>query len=94
MDLPFRELHEYYRIVYERAEARAKAEKEREEEEKRKKQKEEEEERRRKGLPPLLRRQPPPDAKIAKQDNIPVPSPYDAEDLEEALEEMVEGGAI
>ena len=95
MELPFRELHELYKIVYERAEARAKAEKERQEEEQRQKQKEEDEERRRKGLPPQLRREPPPDAKtIVKPNDMPISSPEEADELEEMLEEMTEGGAI
>ena len=95
MELPFRELHELYKIVYERAEARAKAEKERQEQEEQQRQKEEDEERRRKGLPPQIRRQPPPDAKtIVRPNDTPISSPEDAEELEEMFEEMAEGGAI
>lgn len=93
MDRPFRELHELYKIVYERAEAQAKAEKEREEREKKEREAEENRERARKGLPPLIRREPPPDAKYTTKEPI-IPSPYGADDLEEAFEEITEGGAI
>ena len=96
MELPFRELHEYYRIVYLRAEAQAKAEKEREENERKQREEEERADRAKRGLPPQLRREPPPDAKIiANPDkSMSMPSPYGADDLEEMLEEMAEGGAI
>lgn len=94
MDRPFRELHELYKILYERAEAQKKADEERQ-------KKEEEEERARQKLkadeniaPYQIHREPPPDAtKITPDDNI-IPSPYEVEALEEVFEEMAEGGII
>lgn len=95
MELPFNELHELYRIAFLRMQAREKAEKERQEEEEKQKEREENEERRKKGLPPQLRRAPPPDAKkITQQKEKPISSPIEAEELEELFEEMAEGGAI
>ncbi len=93
MECPFRELHEFYKIVYDRAEAHAKAEKEREEEERRQREEEERAERTRKGLPPQIRREPPSDAKRIKP-NAPILSPYEADNLEEMIEEMAEGGVM
>lgn len=94
MHCPFRELHELYKIVYDKAEAHAKAEKEREEKERQQKEEEEREERRKKGLPPQLRREPPPDAKKIAKPSTPTPSPYEAEELEEMFEEMTGGGVL
>lgn len=96
MDRPFRELHEYYRIVYERAEAHAKAEKERAEQEEKQREEEENAERRKKGLPPLTRREQPSDASLlpnSKQGQIHMSS-LEAEMYEDTLEELVEGGAV
>lgn len=94
MECPFRELHEFYKIVYDRAEARAKAEAEREEEERKQKEKEEAEERRRKGLAPQIYRAPPSsDVSKEKKPNAPVLSPY-ADDFEDILEEIAEGGVM
>lgn len=94
MDRPFRELHELYKILYERAEAQRKADEEkrkREEEEERAKEKSEVE----RGIRhPQIHREPPPDAiRTTSDDNI-MPSPYEAEALEEAFEEMTEGGIM
>lgn len=95
MECPFRELHEFYKIVYDRAEAHAKAEKEREAEEQRQREKEEQAERNRKGLPPQLRRAPPTDAKQIKPDtHSQLLSPYEAESLEEMIEDIAGGGVI
>ena len=93
MDRPFRELHELYKILFERAEADKKR---REEEEA--KAKEEEERKRQSEInrgirPPQLNRMPPPDAKRNPSD-VQTPSPLEAEALEDALEEMAEGGVI
>lgn len=96
MDRPFRELHEYYKLAYDRAEARAKAEKERVEREAKQREEEENAERRKKGLPPLIKRAAPPDAKEIIQTNSETQpmSSLDADMYEEAMEELVEGGAI
>ena len=84
MDRPFNELHELYRIVYLRAEAQAKAEKERQE-------KEEREKRNGKGGPshPQINRQPPTDVNNMPNLNL---SPLAAEEMEDALEDLAEGG--
>ena len=84
MDRPFNELHELYRIVYLRAEAQAKAEKERQE-------KEEREKGRKKGGPPhpQINRQPPTDVNNMPDLNL---SPMAAEEMEDALEDLAEGG--
>ena len=85
MDRPFRELHELYKILYERAEAQQEAEKAR-------KEKEAEEERKRqqanrpKGINSgPYSREPLSDA----PSTIPEPSPLELEALEDALEEMM-----
>lgn len=84
MDRPFNELHELYRIVYLRAEAQAKAEKERQE-------KEEREKRNGKGGPPYpqINRQPPTDVNNTPNLNL---SPLAVEEMEDALEDLAEGG--
>ena len=84
MDRPFNELHELYRIVYLRAEAQAKAEKERQE-------KEEREKKYGKGGPQhsQLNRRPPTDVNQPPNLNI---SPMAAEEMEDALEDLAEGG--
>ena len=87
MDRPFREVHELYKILYQRAEAQQKAEEER-------KKKEEEEERRRrraespKGIsqPHYIKQQP---SDVNNTSTIPEPSPLEAEALEDALEELI-----
>lgn len=85
MDRPFRELHEYYKIFLQRAEAQKKAE-----EEQRKK---EEEEQRRKNKQSFSGRSPqympPTDANNSSSTTMPEPSPMQAELLEEALEELM-----
>ena len=88
MDRPFNELHELYRIVYLRAEAQAKAEKERQE-------KEEKEKKYEKGGPkyPQINRPQSPDVKYSSQhvQNQAI-SPLAAEAMEEAFEDLAEGG--
>lgn len=86
MDRPFREIHELYKILYERAQAQQEAEKVR-------KEKEEEEARRQaqrkgpSGFSPTYR-QLPTDA-IQNNSTITEPSPFEAEALEDALEELM-----
>ena len=81
MDRPFREVHELYKILYERAEAQQKAE-----EERRKKEEEEQrrEQQRNKGLPAnrKLADVPPPSTPSCE------PSPMEAEAIEDMLEEI------
>lgn len=86
-------MHELYRILYLRAEAQAKADAE-------KKKKEEEEAKRKerenrpKGYPPGYRQRPA-DVKTQQQGpDMPTPSPYEAEVLEDTLEELAEGGVM
>lgn len=85
MDRPFREVHELYKILYERAEAQQAAEKARQE-------KEAEEERKKrqadKSKPPQFVRQPPSDA-ITSKSTITEPSPFELEALEDVLEEIL-----
>ena len=93
--MPFREIHEIYRIVLLRAEAQAKAEKEREETEKKQKEEQEAAERARKGLPPLLKKLPS-DVKVEQQKKqqdkkSQLPS-LNAEMLEDVFEELADGG--
>lgn len=77
MDRPFRELHELYKILFERAEA----------------EKQKERMQMYQGRGPQLNRMPPPDAKRNPSD-VSTPSPLEAEALEDALEEMSEGGVL
>lgn len=90
MDRPFREVHELYKILYQRAEAQAAAE-----EERKKKEAEEEQAKRKaeasRGIkPPQLIRQPPPDAiQIKNNSTVPEPSPLEVDALEEALEDLI-----
>ena len=87
MDRPFREIHELYKILYERAQAQQEAEEAR-------KKKEEEEARNQaqkrgpSGFSPSYNRQPPTDA-IPNSSTITEPSPFEAEALEDALEELM-----
>lgn len=87
MDRPFRELHEYYKIFLQRAEAQQKADEEA-------KKKAEEEERKKKSnkpfsnLPPQYNRLPT-DVNNSSSTTMPEPSPMQAELLEEALEEIM-----
>ena len=86
MDRPFRELHEYYKIFLQRAEAQQKAD-----EEARKKAEEEERRKNNKpfsNLPPQYNRLPT-DVNESSSTTIPGPSPMQAELLEEALEELM-----
>ena len=91
MDRPFRELHELYKILFERAEAQKKAEEERKAQEEKEAAEKEKAEVARGARLPQLRREPPPDAVRSSPNNL-TPSPLEAEALEEALEEMAEGG--
>lgn len=85
-------MHELYRILYIRAEAQAKADEER-------KKKEEEEAKRKeranrpRGYPPGYRQRPA-DVNKSKEADMPTPSPLEAEVLEDALEELAEGGVM
>lgn len=92
MDRPFREIHELYKIVYERAEAQAAVEAARKAEEEEKRKNEERSNISRGAAKPQIHRQPPPDAKIESYNSIPVPSPLAASEIEDAIEEMLEGG--
>lgn len=93
IECPFNEIHELYKIVYDKAEARAK-----EEEEKAKREREEEErkkqsERTAKGMPQLIKRNPvPTDGSNNKKSNST--SSFSSDDLEDAFEELIEGGAF
>lgn len=88
MDRPFRELHEYYKIFLQRAEAQKKAD-----EEAQKKAAEEERKKSKRSFsnhPPQYNRQSlPTDANNDSSTTIPEPSPMQAEFLEEALEELM-----
>lgn len=90
MDRPFKELHELYRIVFLRAEAQKKAE----EEKQRQEEAEARRERQKSGLPPQINRLPTDVRRPEQPKNNYIPSPLEADDLEEALEEMAEGGVI
>lgn len=79
MDRPFREVHELYKILYQRAEAQQKEAEERE-----KKEKEEEKKRQRQNGQNNVRQQPPDAAST-----IPTPSPLEMEALEEMFEDMM-----
>lgn len=79
MDRPFRELHELYKILYQRAEAQQKAEEERAKEA-------DESERTRKTN---SSRDMPMKSLPSDASTIPTPSPLEAEALENALEELL-----
>lgn len=82
MDRPFREVHELYKILYERAEAQAAAEKKRKEEEEEKAKNE-----RNKGRSTY---KPVSSDVSASTNGIGLqPSPMEAEALEEAFEDMM-----
>ena len=76
MDRPFREVHELYKILYQRIEAQQKAEEERE-----KKEKEEEKKHLKQGGP-SARHQP-----TDEMNTMPTPSPLEA--LEDMFEEIM-----
>ena len=90
MDRPFRELHELYKILFERAEAQKTAEEERRAQEEKDAAEKEKAEVARGAKLPQIRRAPPPDA-VTSPNNL-TPSPLEAEALEEAFEELAEGG--
>lgn len=94
MDRPFRELHELYKILLERAEAQAAAERERKEAEEAEREKREKAEMRNGVKPPLIHRAPPPDAIKPNNPNELTPSPLEAEALQDMMEEMSEGGIV
>lgn len=79
MDRPFRELHELYKILYQRAEAQQKAE-----EERAKEAEEAERIRKENSSRDIPMKSLPSDAST-----IPTPSPLEAEALENALEELL-----
>ena len=95
MDRPFRELHELWKILYNKAEAEAarqKAEKDKEEEERKAKERADIN---RGAKPPQINRQPPADAmKLPTNNSNVTPSPLEAEAFEDMLEEFVEGGVM
>lgn len=78
MDRPFREIHELYKLLYERALAQQKAEEER---------KKEEEKKEREARSNPQRRYPPTDVNN-KSTSMPAPSPLEMEMLEDAMEEL------
>ena len=88
MDRPFRELHELYKILYERAEAQQAAEKARQEKEAEKERKQRNSEVTRGIKPPQYVRELPTDA-LTNESTIPQPSPLEIEALEDALEEIM-----
>lgn len=93
MDRPFREIHELYRIVFLRAKEQEEKEKQRQQEEEKEKKEKEQSEIRRGLRPPQLKREPPSDAVTVKNNKSLAPSSQlEAEALEDALEELAEGG--
>ena len=88
MDRPFREVHELYKILYERAQAQQKAEEERKQKEEEEARKQAQQKRGPSGFSPSYNRQPPTDA-IPNISTITEPSPFEAEALEDALEEFM-----
>ena len=92
MDRPFREIHELYRIVFLRAKEQEEKEKKRQQEEEKEKQAKEQSDIRRGVKPPQLRREPPSDAVTVKNKSLAPSSQLEAEALEDALEELAEGG--
>lgn len=78
MDRPFREVHELYKILYQRAEAQQKAEEELQ-------KKEQEEEKKRQSQSGQNSKQQPSDA----IDTMPTPSPLEMEALEEMFEDIM-----
>ena len=93
MDRPFRELHELYKILFERAEAQKKAEEERAAKEAEDAKKRRNEEHERNKVFPRINPMRPSDGNQINLDNI-TPSPLEAEALEEAFEEMADGGIV
>lgn len=90
MDRPFYELHEIYRLVF----LRMQAEKERQEKEKKEEEAKRKAEAKRnapRGIPPSYSIRP-----IDKNKNSPSShlSPLQAEELEDALEDLAEGGTM
>ena len=83
MERPFREVHELYRILF----LRAQAEKEADEKRKAEEEKRAREERKNGNKKPQYNRQP-------TDLSIPSPSPMQAEALEDAFEELAEGGGF
>lgn len=94
MDRPFRDLHAIYRIIFLKAEAQAKKDKEDAEA----KAKAEEEERRKnapKGISQPMYYKPNQQlTDVKQQSDLSTPSPLEAEMLNDALEELVEGGIM
>lgn len=93
MDRPFRELHELYRLLFLRAQEQAAAEKAKQEEEERKKNNEQ----KRPKPPGINYPQGYSRARLAdatRKNSVSMPSAYEAEVLEDALEDLVEGGVM
>ena len=89
MDRPFREVHELYKILYQRAEAQAAAEEAKKKEEAEKEKAKRNAEVSRGARPPQIVRQPPSDAIEIKNSTVPEPSPLEVEALEDALEDLI-----
>lgn len=79
MDRPFREIHELYKLLYERAIAQQKAEEQRKKEEEKKEREAKKGPHQRRYLPTDVNNKPTP---------MPTPSPYEMEMLEDAMEEL------
>lgn len=93
MDRPFREIHELYRIVFLRAKEQEEKEKQRQEEEEKERQAKDQSDIRRGAIHPHIRREPPSDAATVKKDKSLTPSSQlEIEALEDAFEELAEGG--
>ena len=90
IDAPFREVHELYRILIAKVEANKKAEEERKKKEEEEVKKQEQADIKSGKRNPMIRRGEPTD----DTNKTAIPSPLESEELEEALEELVEGGAI
>ena len=89
MDRPFREVHELYKILYQRAEAQQEAEKARKEkEEKEAREKQRSNASNNKPYSQFASQQPS-DVSGIKNNTMPEPSPLEMEALEDALEELM-----
>lgn len=89
-DRPFRELHELYRIVYNRAEMQRL----KDEEEKKREEEEKKSELSKSNKSKQTTKQPTDAIGVRSNKNISMPSPLESEALEDALEELAEGGLM
>lgn len=92
-DRPFREVHELYRIVYLKAQAEAEREKQRQAEEE-EKRKQEEKANRPRGIPNLPKPYKPNSKQPTDDISQHTMSPLEAEELQDMLEDMAEGGIM